>query len=486
MSVSWGILAKRLLVGEQTMRFQSMWHLRIAAILLVGTSAQQVTAQFSAGPDVYQADYQRLGAPGVVMSYGDVATYSDCTGCSEIDDADSNNCRCDQCRKKNRSDDGLIDRTVRAAKGNLLGSNNNSNYCVGCEGSGPGCADRMGILGLHGPQGSGRCCHPRWYDVHFEFMYLTRDRASRPVEFSSDGAAGLGTPDVVLGSENLDFADEPGLRATIAYLWGPGTNLEATFMGGFDWSTRANEVSGSDNLYSAFSDFGTTPIGGYLESDQAAEHSLLHESTLNSIELNLRRRNVSRNCRVHTSWLLGLRYLKVEDDFRFLSVVEAHDDPLTGTVDSEERGPAELDYDTDATNDLLGFQIGVNSFLCTLPGFLVGGELKAGIYGNHAQQETAFDFTRSLEPIAESLSDTDVAGVFEASFIAIYKVTSRFTLRGGYHVMYLEGVALGLENFDSTPPSIFVPPAGENRTVSLNHNGSILLHGFTAGLEWTW
>jgi hypothetical protein len=124
--------------------------------------------------------------------------------------------------------------------------------------------------------------------------------------------------------------------------------------------------------------------------------------------------------------------------------------------------------------------------LCLIPGIKVGGNLKAGLLGNQAGQRTLVETVRPADTnlnqqFHEYTKDEDVALVGEGGLEFIIEATERVTLRGGYELLYLNGVALAPEQFNPD----FVPPP-PNREVDVNHNGDVFYHGFYAGFEYTW
>jgi hypothetical protein len=322
-----------------------------------------------------------------------------------------------------------------------------------------------------GPYGDGTCA-VHWFDVHAEFLYLTRDRVSRQVDFASDGIAGP----IVLSTDNLSFDEEPGFRLTGTYQVGASSHLEATYFGTLFWRTSAEATSDSDNLYSALSDFGTLPAGGFLQSDQAALQRIEYDSSLDNVELNWRSHWMGKHYFLQGSFLMGARYVRLEEELRYRTRVNAHIDPITTLP----RGPASMDYLVAVDNDLIGFQLGSDLHACLLPGLLAGAELKAGVYANVADQATVVAATNLDPAVREAVADEDVALVAEANLTVVYQIKPWLALRGGYQILYLDGVALATENFNSAAP--FAEP----RPVFLNDNGNALYHGLTAGVEWTW
>jgi hypothetical protein len=70
--------------------------------------------------------------------------------------------------------------------------------------------------------------------------------------------------------------------------------------------------------------------------------------------------------------------------------------------------------------------------------------------------------------------------------LVTYRVNQQWTLRGGYHFLYVDGVALAPENFNTVPPATFFPPPGVNREPFINTGGNVFYHGFFAGAEFMW
>jgi hypothetical protein len=140
-----------------------------------------------------------------------------------------------------------------------------------------------------------------------------------------------------------------------------------------------------------------------------------------------------------------------------------------------------MDYRVSTENDLIGFQVGGDAWFCVLPGLSAGGELKAGLYNNSADQTTYVEADSLLEPLREAAGDYDAALVAEANLAVVYQITPYLTLRGGYMFLFLDGVALAPENFNSEPPFL-----GGPRDVFVNDNGNALYHGASAGVEWVW
>ena len=317
------------------------------------------------------------------------------------------------------------------------------------------------LLGqANGPFGSGACCQPRWFDAHAEWLFWQRDISdSQP--FASRNIAGV----TALDANQFDLSHASGFRVTGAYLIGPSSALEATYFGGFNWANGA-QATGNGDLYSVFSEFGTNPLNGFPETDAANLQQIALSSELDNGELNLRRRWVSANCLVHSSVLVGARYLRLRDDLMYRTVTDQNS----------------MVYGVKTDNDLVGAQLGGDMFICITPRFKIGGELEAGLFGNHSKQSTSLDSTASPWR-NEVVRDTTTSFVAEAGLSALYRISSQLTLRAGYQVLFVDNVALGVDNFNSVAP---FPPNNAARNVFLNNSGDVFYHGSSLGFEWTW
>jgi hypothetical protein len=142
-----------------------------------------------------------------------------------------------------------------------------------------------------------------------------------------------------------------------------------------------------------------------------------------------------------------------------------------------------MDYRVNTQNDIWGAQIGGDTYVCLTPRFKLGAELEAGLYGNGSKSNTRAVWREGAnggpQSLLESVEDNDVAFVAELGAIGTFRLTPRTTIRGGYQLLYLDGVALAGENFNVASP--FSP-----RQAILDNNGNVFYHGATLGLNFTW
>lgn len=339
------------------------------------------------------------------------------------------------------------------------------------------------VLGCVAPYPDGGCGAVRWFDFSFDVMALRRDSGVRNTDLTSLGISGP----IVLSTDDFDFDDsEGGFRFTGQLQTGPGSSLEFTYYGLFYYEdelvvTRTGPTA-TDGLFSVFSQFGNVPLGGFDETDNADINVARYDSTFDNYEINFRQRWMAPNCRYQGSWLVGVRFFELDENFfLFTSSVAGSGDPLN---------PAAATFNTRTTNALTGIQIGGDVWVCLLPGLRLGAEVKGGVFGNHANADSNIQVnTQPLginNPFEEQAENNDIAFVGNADLLVTYRVNQQWTLRGGYHFLYVDGVALAPENFNTVPPAIFFPPPGVNREAFINDNGNVFYHGFFAGAEFMW
>jgi hypothetical protein len=359
--------------------------------------------------------------------------------------------------------------------------------CDACLGGGSGFGARF--LSRLLPYAEGGPCAPRWYDITMDGIYLNRERASRTVNFASDGING----DIVLSTDDLDFDQELGYRLTAAHQIFAGAALEFTYFGLLDWSSSATVIRAPgnfspppnpgpafpDDLYSVLSNYGTDPIGGFDETDRSRQQSLAYTSSVDNFELNVRKRFTAPNCRLQYSWLAGVRYLYLLEDFTYAT--------LGGGAPS--RGF--MNYNIGTRNSLTGLQVGGDAWLNLVPGINVGADLKAGVYGNYVTQTTNILATTSIpangNTYRDSLTKYDIALATDANLYFMWRVGPHWTVRVGYNFMFMDGVALAPENFNSVAPNVLTGGApSQTRVTQLNRNGNVFYHGGFGGIEFMW
>jgi len=133
---------------------------------------------------------------------------------------------------------------------------------------------------------------------------------------------------------------------------------------------------------------------------------------------------------------------------------------------------------------LTGIQVGSDLWICILPGLRAGGELQAGVYGNHINVNTTIGSNLAQADFIERLDTNDVSFIGQANLLLTYRINYQWTLRGGYQFLFVEGVALAPENFNTEPPALFL--ASTERVPFTDDDGNVFYHGWNVGLEFMW
>lgn len=292
------------------------------------------------------------------------------------------------------------------------------------------------------------CCCDSWtWYFQADAIFLKRSNGTLNETIVLNETTGL----PVISTGDFDFDAVVGPRFTVGRAIGGCSAIELSYFGLHDWSEGAVAV-GSDNL-SIPGDLGLATLD-FLDADVM---NVTYGSEIHNAEANL----------IHgvdgIYGIAGFRYFRLEEDFNINSL-----DLDTGTSD----------YNIRTTNNLYGFQLGakVERQFNRVLGSVTG---KAGIYGNDASQRTFVgDFDNSTIFRDSLTSQTEVAFVGDLVFNVSYALTDIWSIRGGYNLMWVDGVALAPSQLDFTN----TPTSGTN----LTSNDTLFFHGAHVGLEARW
>jgi hypothetical protein len=329
------------------------------------------------------------------------------------------------------------------------------------------------------PYGEGGIATQRWYDVSFDVIGLQRTTGADTFNTSSIGIA---SGNFVLGSDQVPIDDmNAGFQTQLNIACGPGSNIEVLYFGLDNWDQTAIVNRPQADLYSFISNFGTLPAGGFDDSDRSLQHSLSYSSELHNGELSVRRRWAEPYGFFQGSFLTGVRYLDLDERSVFSAVG-------LNNNGAANNGPRFFDYSVNTTNSLVGWQLGGDLWYNWIPGVKVGVELKSGIYNNRSQQHSSI-FANSLPglgipAINESVISNTHAYITQLSPQLVYRLSHSVAFRTSYQVIWIDNVALAANNFNATPPSLFIP--GSGRVPSISNKSDIVYNGLTAGVELTW
>jgi hypothetical protein len=360
---------------------------------------------------------------------------------------------------------------------------------MGCGGTSPPIGyDLMNDVGIEGDLADQR--GPHYFDVRAEAVFLQRDETfGRSIAFTENRL----TPNdpVVLSSNQLDYGTQPGFRIIGRYDICPLSVLEFGYTGIFGFSSSAsftdpNPVdvnTGTGNLFSLFSQFGTNPAsttnpqGPMPETERSITQSIAIESDLQSAEISYRRYWLGYIPRVSGTLLAGFRYTKLNEEFEFHT-----------------EGEASQTYSVNADNNLAGFQTGADVWICLLQGLRFGAEGKVGLYDNHYDLRNRIVTTpvgTTPPTLFEEFKKDQPALITEASLDLVADILPSLSIRGGYEILFMNSLVLAGDNFNTASPYNRIdlspnPGLGLFRTPFVDDNGQAFYHGAHIGIEYIW
>ncbi|MGD0517212.1 MAG: BBP7 family outer membrane beta-barrel protein [Thermoguttaceae bacterium] len=192
--------------------------------------------------------------------------------------------------------------------------------------------------------------------------------------------------------------------------------------------------------------------GGFRFSSYGVAMGFEYASKLYNAEFNVR---WNPCCRV--TMLAGFRWIELRENLDGAWI------PST----------LETFWNTNTKNNLYGFQIGADGKILERGCFSIDGLVKAGIFGNQAEQTTAVGLNENQGVYSSSTNHTAFLG--ELGLQCKYQVTQSLTLRAGYEAMWLQGVALAPGQIQESNVDQF----------GVNSNSGVFYHGATAGFEYS-
>lgn len=388
---------------------------------------------------------------------------------------------CDEgCGQKVRSN-GLLS--------HLFTGRNPSGYrsgCLFCSGDRCGiCMNRLitlpELFDLLRPYSYAGLSAMRWYDASVEATFLSHGQG---------GPQGIATTAGVAGSPVMDFSDaetgdslKGGVRLSAALVFGSAANMEVTYMGGNEWNQTAvaeSSPAGSATLYSLISNFGTSPNGGFDDTDRSISQSVRGESKFHSGEWNYRRRSMGPYGRFQTSWLIGLRYLRFDSELNYSALGLSNN-----TVNLNL--PRFFSSSDKTKNNLFGPQAGMDLWWNLRPGINVGVGVKGAWVQNDSKRQTIMT-GNSLNGFATSgsliLEETrrkgTVLGELEATLI--YRLSQSWSAKASYHLLAADDVVFGSVDVPAARDFISGDVIRDPRFI----RESLVIQGATFGAEYMW
>jgi hypothetical protein len=187
-------------------------------------------------------------------------------------------------------------------------------------------------------------------------------------------------------------------------------------------------------------------------------------------------------CRGQFVWLLGARYLQLDEDFCLGSDFTSEafgDDPAN-----------ELFYTINVENRLVGFQLGGIWERCLAHNFALRVASKGGIFANDIDYSqrlnngAGVNATVNNGPFAGQDFDItddkiDVSFVGELFAGGSYQISPRWRATAGYRAVFATGVATPLGQIPNNYADL-------GSVLSVDADDSLVLHGAVVGAEYTW
>jgi hypothetical protein len=299
-----------------------------------------------------------------------------------------------------------------------------------------------------------------------------------------------------------------GFEATIGYTWcghsmggcggcadsmgcadacgGCGTNyrhgIEITYWGLWGMNSDSSIRSETDSLSTpidlGFVDIVTPGSPASLFFDNAREHRLRRENEFHNLEVNLVDFSTAMSGRDLTfQWLAGARFFRFEEFLQFGTV-------SAGNEFGQNAGLAEAYLDLDVENNLYGAQIGGRGDWRLHRNWRIFAGTKVGVFANDIDFNSrlyrgdgalaVFSSTGNTFDLGNNKTDVSMMGQLDLG--VGYDLTSHCSLIVGYRAVGITGLALA----DDQIPAFL---AAEGDWTDIDSNGSMILHGGFAGLE---
>lgn len=318
----------------------------------------------------------------------------------------------------------------------------------------PGLIGPAPITEYHGTFG-GPGGHPPFFDSYSsgipDEMFVQVDALAWSRDLREDGL--LRTtfqpfPGTTGDADDLSFDWDAGFRATVGWFCQDGQTFEVTYIDLGDWH------AGNQFGINAPLNIPGTPVPLIAGSKFSTDYS----SRLNSIEMNYRLSHT-----YNWSFLLGLRYIYTHENLQF-------------SIDTP--GPdARISARTD--NNLFGPQLGGEYYYHCSQRLKLVGTGKLSLMANALSQRSQVQVGNTTF-LDSADGSTDVTFLVELGAMVHYRFGEHWTLRGGYQMLLLEGLALAPGQFPGDG-TLRVP-----ERINADGNSGVLYHGLSGGLEFRW
>ncbi len=319
-----------------------------------------------------------------------------------------------------------------------------------------------------------------------------------------------------ISSRNAELNTMPGAEVSFGRCCANGLTIMATYWGLYpsdNWAMVTGEpnthLRGLDLLDYTIPGVGTATVHDMFNSAEA--HRVYRQNEFHNAEINLFAGSLCSNfcspccnpcggCETDScgcgpgtgtagavngafnrglgvTWFVGARYFRFEENFQYAA-------SQTGAFVND---PQEMYYDIDVTNDLFGMQFGgLMQYQCSCKCSLFAST-RVGMYYNYLDQGQRIygasgtsiintcSYTGTHYDLESNKHDMAMIGEFQVGVGYCIMPCLRATV--SYRVLGVSGVALAPNqiptNFNYVP-----------EVLSINSDGSLLLHGGYCGIEW--
>lgn len=259
------------------------------------------------------------------------------------------------------------------------------------------------------------------------------------------------TGDTLLNSRGFDFPMRGGVDVGVMRR-GEWADVDFRYFGIDQWNATQPGFTSGPGATLHFQNIAPSP-------DPVTIGTTTYGSELHSAEINFR-----RNATQWLTLLAGFRYLSFHEDFHLGADVGGGIPPVSIVMNTQNR--------------LYGAQIGADAILLEFNRFQIESAIKTGVYGNAAGNSVVESIAGIGNIIDASGSRAHTAFVGDLNFTGVYQLNNAWSVRAGYQLLWLSGVALVADQ----PPGIDF----NSGTDVVDTSGSAFFHGVLVGLERSW
>lgn len=288
--------------------------------------------------------------------------------------------------------------------------------------------------------GSERLVQKSPWEAQFGFVYLQRNAPSHAALMTNSG----GTTSLDANQYGFDFEAGPDL--TLLHR-GEVADIEFRWFQDHDWISSMGATNYAAGTHVMFE----TPltIGGTMTLTSRMV------SQLDSFEL-----NAKREISPWLTALAGIRYIEFDDSLYMAGIGGQNG---FGRI----RG----------LNDLLGAQVGLDTALWNRGGrFSLSAGGKMGVFANFARGDA--EVVAGASNGWDDASTTHTAFMSELNLTARYQISTHWSTRLGYQLLWVDGVAEAGSQMAHLSP--FAPGS------AVMADSTLFCHGMTGGLECRW